>query len=264
MKAGTHGMVKFKRLQRRLGLPLWQAIGLLEALWTLTAKDAPCGDIGKFSNEDIAAWLEYAGDHDDLIAALVSSGWLDECEDYRLVVHDWAEHAPNFVKGNYRDKFVESSKAVGPQGTAPKGPPLEDTPQGTAPPSVAKCSVAKCSQEKPRKRQSPSSFDPKQESIPEVLDTPEFLTVWDAWCDHRVEIRKRLTPTSVRQQLAELAGWGERRAVAAIRHTIAKGWTGIREAEEANGKPKLTDAERRAASVATQADLAGGYDPYGE
>jgi hypothetical protein len=32
---------------------------------------------------------------------------------------------------------------------------------------------------------------------------------------------------------------------------------------DSNGKPKLTDAERRAASVATQADLAGGYDPYG-
>lgn len=65
--------------------------------------------------------------------------------------------------------------------------------------------------------------------IPSELRTDEFVAAWDRWQKHRREIRKPLTPTSSQTQLREMAKWGVRRAVAAIDHTIGKGWQGLRE-----------------------------------
>lgn len=61
------------------------------------------------------------------------------------------------------------------------------------------------------------------------FDSEEFAAVWKLWNKHRSEIRKPLKPTMEAAQLAELASIGETRAISAIRHTIAKGWQGIRE-----------------------------------
>jgi hypothetical protein len=104
MKVGTETKAKFKKLQRRLGLSLWQCVGLLECLWQLTASSAPDGGLGRLSNEDIAASIEWQGDEQTLIQQLIECRWLDEYPDpaVRFVVHDWSEHCPNFVKGNER------------------------------------------------------------------------------------------------------------------------------------------------------------------
>lgn len=100
MKSGTTESIKFKKLKRRLGLPQFSVQGVLTAIWGITARDTPAGDIGRHSNEDIAAAIEWSGDADDLVEALVSTGWLDESEEYRLVVHDWHDHCPTYIKGN--------------------------------------------------------------------------------------------------------------------------------------------------------------------
>lgn len=67
--------------------------------------------------------------------------------------------------------------------------------------------------------------------FPQGLDSPEFADAWASWTRHRTELRKPLKPTQAAEQLKMLAGWGEPRAIAAIRHTIAMGWQGIREPE---------------------------------
>src|SRR5690348_9760858 len=94
-EAITH--TKMKRLCRRLDLPLWQAVGLLESIWHLTAREAPRGDIGKLSDEDITLGIDYRGDESKLIDALIGSGWLDRDPVGRLAVHDWADHADDAV-----------------------------------------------------------------------------------------------------------------------------------------------------------------------
>ena len=71
---------------------------ILELLWHLTAREAPRGDIGKLTNEDIALFIDYCGDENELIATLVRCGWLDEDPEYRLVVHDWHIHADESAK----------------------------------------------------------------------------------------------------------------------------------------------------------------------
>jgi hypothetical protein len=110
MKAGTESKLKFAGLKRQLRLPFWQVVGVLEALWHTTLRNAPDGDIGKLSNEDIASAIEWDGDADELIAALVKSRWLDTDPDYRLIVHDWSDHCPNYLKGGYTNghkKFAD-------------------------------------------------------------------------------------------------------------------------------------------------------------
>ncbi len=76
------------------------AAGILERIWHLTIISAPAGDIGKLDNETIAEAAGWNLDADRLVAILVDVGWLDRCETNRLVIHDWHEHAPSFVKGN--------------------------------------------------------------------------------------------------------------------------------------------------------------------
>lgn len=89
---------KIQRLQRRLSLTRFEAMGLLEALWHFTGRYAPQGDLGRWSDEEIAAWIEWPGDPGELIGTLVICGWLDVNETYRLVVHDWPDHADEATK----------------------------------------------------------------------------------------------------------------------------------------------------------------------
>jgi hypothetical protein len=107
MKSGTESLIKFKRLKRRLGLRHWQCVGLLEALWLATRSNAYLGDIGKLSNEDIAAALEWDSDADELVEALVDTEWLDRDEQFRLIVHHWSQHCPTYLKG-----AAEKHKAI--------------------------------------------------------------------------------------------------------------------------------------------------------
>lgn len=78
-----------------------------------------------------------------------------------------------------------------------------------------------------RKKEKPSPFIPQE--IPASLDSPEFRQAWDKWCKHRVEIKKRMTPTHSAELLSELESMGTARAIAAINFTVAKGWTGLQE-----------------------------------
>lgn len=97
MKREALNHTKMKRLCRRLDVPLYQAVGILETLWNLTSRQAIQGDIGKLTNEDIALGIDYRGDENQLVECLVHSGWLDLNARHRLVIHDWAHHADDSV-----------------------------------------------------------------------------------------------------------------------------------------------------------------------
>lgn len=97
MKREAVGSSKMKKLCRSLGIKLYAAVGLMECLWHLTAREAPQGNIGKLSNEDIALSLGWEECPDKLVVALVECRWLDESDEHRLIVHDWHEHADDAV-----------------------------------------------------------------------------------------------------------------------------------------------------------------------
>jgi hypothetical protein len=89
---------KFARLKRTLGITKWGALGLLEGLWHFTGKFTPHGDLGKYADAEIEAWLEWDGDPGALVSALITCGWVDENVDHRLIVHDWHQHADDATK----------------------------------------------------------------------------------------------------------------------------------------------------------------------
>jgi hypothetical protein len=110
MLQNTPSSPKFKRLVRRLrescnhpAVSLETiCVGILELLWHETARHASQGDIGKFSNSEIAEALGWIGDENVLIQSLIDTEFIDKHPDHRLVVHGWADHCPNFVKAKLR------------------------------------------------------------------------------------------------------------------------------------------------------------------
>ena len=66
--------------------------------------------------------------------------------------------------------------------------------------------------------------------FPDPLDNPEFQSVWKEWIAYR---GRKLKPITAQKQLNKLGDWGSARAIAALEHTMFKGWQGIREPETA-------------------------------
>lgn len=98
MKRQAMHHTKLDDLMRFLKLPRWGAVGILESLWHLAAREAPRGDIGKLSNRSISVAIGWTGDHDRLVDALVDARWIDLDGTYRLLIHDWPDHADESVK----------------------------------------------------------------------------------------------------------------------------------------------------------------------
>jgi hypothetical protein len=94
---GTLTHWKTRLLADQLGISPAHALGLLEALWHVTAEDAPSGNIGRLSNKAIAMQMFTDLDPDRLIDALIASRHLDVHPVHRLIVHGWSDHADNHI-----------------------------------------------------------------------------------------------------------------------------------------------------------------------
>jgi hypothetical protein len=89
---------KFAQLKSCLNQPKGAVLGWLESMWHFTGRFTPHGNIGKYTDAAIESWVEWDGEAGALVAALVSSGWVDASGEFRLVVHDWHLHADNATK----------------------------------------------------------------------------------------------------------------------------------------------------------------------
>lgn len=97
MKRGTPDHPKITDLMARLGVSRVVAVGALELLWHFTADYAKRGDVGRFTDEQIARGIGWEGDASGLIAGLAAAGWLDASKKHRFLVHDWPDHADDAV-----------------------------------------------------------------------------------------------------------------------------------------------------------------------
>lgn len=97
MKRGTPRHRKMRELARLLDIPLAHAVGIMEMLWHYTGQETPEGDIGTATDQEIAAAVTWSKKPSQLVDALVSANWLDRDERYRLVIHDWPDHAEQAV-----------------------------------------------------------------------------------------------------------------------------------------------------------------------
>lgn len=128
---------KITRLASALSLELWGARGIVESIAHFTARHAIRGDVGKWTNHDIAQGIGWKGDPDALIAALVASGWLDEHKTHRLIVHDWHDHADDSTRKTLRNRKEEFATLPEDSGNIPeesrKGRPKPEPEPGPEP-----------------------------------------------------------------------------------------------------------------------------------
>lgn len=98
MKREAFGHAKFRLIARDLKIPIFAAYGLAASIWNTTGVRFPRGDIGRLTNEEIAAEIDgYEGDGERLVEVLIARRLLDRHDEHRLVVHDWPEHADGHV-----------------------------------------------------------------------------------------------------------------------------------------------------------------------
>ncbi|WP_038164902.1 hypothetical protein [Verrucomicrobium sp. BvORR106] len=80
-----------------------------------------------------------------------------------------------------------------------------------------------------------------EETLP--FHSPEFAEAWNAWVEDRKERRKKITERAKKLQWRELREMGEDRAIAAIYHSIKKGYQGIFEPKH-NGQNHGSSTEK--------------------
>jgi hypothetical protein len=98
MKRGTPEHPKMAEFSELLGRRIPECVGYLELLWHFAAKFTPEGDIGRYSDKRIESACQWNGRSGGLIEALRKSSWIDEHKQYRLLVHDWEQHADDSVR----------------------------------------------------------------------------------------------------------------------------------------------------------------------
>ena len=107
MKHEAVGHPKMYNLAEAVSIPVYAAHGILEMLWHFTGDYAAQGDIGKISDSRIAAGVHWERSPDILIVALVDSAWLDSHETYRLIVHDWPDHAQEWIRKKLKRSHLD-------------------------------------------------------------------------------------------------------------------------------------------------------------
>jgi len=63
-------------------------------------------------------------------------------------------------------------------------------------------------------------------TLPDNLNNPTFIKAWEEWVQHRKEIKKKLTPSSIGKQL-KLLNKDPKTAIATIERSIQNGWQGL-------------------------------------
>jgi hypothetical protein len=109
MKLGTVTHPKFRRLMMRLNLKQYECAGLLELLWAMAAQFTDDGNLSRFNAEDIAAYLDWRGDPQELVDTLVDCRWLDR-DGEAVAIHDWQDHMPHFITERVRKREQRNAK----------------------------------------------------------------------------------------------------------------------------------------------------------
>jgi hypothetical protein len=72
--------------------------------------------------------------------------------------------------------------------------------------------------------------------LPDPLNTDAFTEIWVKWYRHLTEKYDGLGQTQGEIQLERLAEMGEKRAIRALKHTVDRGWKGLREPDKDHGR----------------------------
>lgn len=259
---------KFKRLKMLLGFNMREVLGTLEGLWHFCGRFTPQGDIGKYPDEEIEAWLEWPGEPGALVSALVQARWLDVSEEHRLVVHDWWDHADDFTHTTVAKRKVKFATGEMPRlsknafnGGArsrikaeyAKGDDVpsipEPDPESDPDPVPEAENITPLSSPRGEKRPSASLL----EHLPSAFRTEALRVAWAEFQHHRnsLPLVSAYRPSSCKHLAKRLIQRNYRPpdVVRLLRHCIASGWKGIPvdflDKFEIANPPNLEDDELR-------------------
>lgn len=209
LKRGTPDHPKTHKLARLLNIPRCQAVGLLEMLWHWTARFAIQGDIGRWSDDEIAAgagWEDFEKSR-EFVTALVEAEWLDVDPIHRLLIHDWSDHADESVRKTLKNRGLqflpENSRKIPEQSRkgrpkpepepVPEPVPLSNPVQSL--PSVEtsqtgvreRKTVQSSKTEQPGSARSPTKF---LAADPNGGPDREFENFWALFCGAGVELNE--------------------------------------------------------------------------
>lgn len=107
---------KTRRLMRTLQITRRDVVGMLHLLWWWAMEYAPEGSLAGYSPPDIADAVDWEGDPGILVAALLSSGFLDENENEgELRIHDWWDYAGKLLEKRRQDAERKRSSRTHPK-----------------------------------------------------------------------------------------------------------------------------------------------------
>ncbi len=98
----TTSLLKFRRLVSQLGMSGPHVLGHLEYLWQYCHAHAKTIDGVLFEPGDVELISEWAGEKGVFVKALLENGWLDKLDSGHVVIHDYKDHIPPFVRDRFR------------------------------------------------------------------------------------------------------------------------------------------------------------------
>ena len=115
MKRGTPRSAKMSDLVEELECGRAEAIGYVEALFHLTAEEAPAGDIGRLKDKRIEEGMFWSGEPGRLLKALIASKWIDEPDFCRLYTHNWHIHCEDSVRKHLEKNGLNFANGAPPR-----------------------------------------------------------------------------------------------------------------------------------------------------
>ena len=245
MKRNTPMHPKVGMLASMLGVRRFEAVGVLEMLWHFTAQYCPQGDVGKRTDTQIAAFLDWPQDRaGTLIEALVSCGWLEKNDEHRLIVHDWHDHSDGTCDKYLADHGLKYATSRDPrrQTAAKQGPSRDKSRQvATSRDSRARARVPEPEPESEPSPKPPGGACDARGLHAALVGTGKFpaLVLETVMAEMAKHPRARLTEATIR----EIAAAAESMPTGAISHPAP--WIRSRLSElEVDGLPKKETAGR--------------------
>ena len=220
----------------RTGLSRREVVGLLLEFWAWADEQTEDGILRPMSVRNLSALFADMGE--TFFGAMADVGWIREDGD-AVVLANFGNWMGTSAKRRIKDSRRKRMKRA-------DGHPKPVRKMSASHADETRTTVEESREEK--KNTPPTPPGGGLPPIPDSLNTPRFLDLWERWKKHRSEKKVRLTPTAAAQQLKKLSAMGLERAIAAVEHSLSQGYTGVFEpggtgSGGAARRPKETPAE---------------------
>jgi len=210
------------KLYRMLGP---DAVLSLIDLWLTIAQDAPDGNIGEWTDEDIIIASGYGGNAAAYTAALIACGWLEKNEAGKYSIHDWNEHQGWASKAKLRS---EAAKVAAEYRWSKRQNHLKKCGRN------ARASAPAMQTHQNRNAPSPiPSPNPSPNPLPTYVDK----NTWSDYCEMRKKIKKPLTEVAIPRLLKKLARFNSQGLDVneMLDDSIQNSWQGVYEPKQKGG-----------------------------